>query len=171
MKYSVGLFCCFVLLGLTACDDFFNRTYRYQEEIPLKPFVIKLTQTDYSDVGGNVALKIFLMVTNKSFEENPFPRSRFTLRIDRSHEVIPDPSFLEGVETDAISLGPGKNVVVIVPFILSKDALKQKFTLIVDRRKEGETEQLTLINVKDRSSPQTPPMAGKWHTARSVHWD
>ncbi len=162
---------CFIFFGLVACDDFFNRTYGYHEEIPLKPFVIKLTQTEYQAVGEKAALKIYLAITNKSSSENRLPRNRFILRIGLSREIIQNPTFLKTTETDTILFTPGKNTVVIVPFLLSKNDLKQKLTLIVDRQKKDGKERLALIDVKDSSPPKSIPKIGEWSTAHSPQWD
>jgi hypothetical protein len=156
---------------LAGCGDFSNRTYRYNEEIPLAPFVIKLTQVKYGAVDGNMIITVSLDVTNKSPDRNNLSRNRFTLRVGQSGEVARDKTFLEVFGVDTISFVPGENATVNVPFVVSDDALNQRLALIVDRQTKNGRERLTLIEVKGGSRPKNLPAAGETRVTRSTRWE
>ena len=181
MKRLILLCFITVLAGLTGCGDYSNRVYRYHDEIPLRPFVLQLTQTEYGLKDGKVVLKISLHVTNKSPEKNNLSRNRFTLRVGPpavalakagpTREVTRDLTFLENLGIETVSFGPGEDAVVKAPFVLEKDALDQPLALIVDRQEKNGKERLTLIEVKKSSPPKNPPVEGEWRTTRSARWE
>jgi len=170
MKLTPPLLTTLAILVLTACSDYSNRMYRYNDGVPLKPFVLKLVKTEYSNKDGKVVLKVSLEAINRSTEKNNISRNRFALRVGKSREVARDHTFLESLGIETISFGPGEDATVTIPFVLSPDSLEQKIALIVDRQKNNSGETLSLIEVKDGHPPKSPPIEGEWRTARSARW-
>ncbi len=161
------------LFGLIACGDFSNRVYRYGDEIPLRPFVIQPTRTEYGIKNDKLVLKVLLHVTNKSPEKNHLSRNRFTLRVGEFREVERDRTFLEALGVETVSFVPGEDGAVTVVFVLPQDALDQQIALIVDRwqKKKDDRERLTLIEIKKGSPPKNPLVKGEWRTTRSARWE
>ena len=158
------------LFGLTGCTDFFNRVYRYDEEIPLKPFVMKLVKTEYAKINGKWVVKTFLEITNKSPDKNSLSRNRFVLRVGKSQEAARDRSMIEELGFEVVPFAPDEKILLTISFGLSDEEIQQRLTLIVDRQVRGKRQYLTLIQVKDSSSPKTLP-EGEWRTARSSSWE
>jgi len=155
---------------LTSCADFSNRVYRYGEEVPVQPFVLKLTQTEYGLQDNQLVLKLTLQAANRSNDENNLSRNRFVLRVGQSREIKRDLTFLESLGMETISFKKGEDATVTVSFVLSQDSLQEKFALIVDRQPKDGRELLTLIQVKDASPPKSLPTQGEWRIARSTRW-
>lgn len=170
MKSKIVLVMMISLLGLTSCTDFFNRAYRYNDEIPLKPFVMKLVKTEYGKIDGKWIVKVSLEITNKASDKNTISRNRFTLRAGPSQEVSRERNLIEELGFETVAFGPGETVLLTIPFVLSEDELQQKLALIVDRQTRKGREYLTLIQVKDASAPKKLP-EGEWRTARSSAWE
>ena len=164
----LGLFACLVFLG---CADFFNRTYHYREEIPLKPFVVKLLRTDYSLKQGQLILKVTLNIANRSSEKNSFSRNRFVLRVGATQEVQRDPTLLEMLGADNVFFVPGEEAALTVAFVVPQDSLNQSLALIVDRQQKRGREQLTLIRLKNRPGPKNLPAEGEWRSVHSAGWN
>lgn len=157
---------------LAGCADYANRTYRYAEEIPVKPFVFKLKKTEYHAHDQTVEIKIFLEVSNHSTDRTSLTRQRFTLRVGSKRELTRKITFLESLGSDAVRFSPGEQIDLVLPFTLTKEDLLQNLALIVDRRelKTGKT-QWTLIQVKDGSFPGSFPPSNDTRVVRSAHWN
>lgn len=183
-----------LLFGLTACRDFSNRAYRYDDEIPLKSFVIQVTRTEYGIKRDKLVLKVRLRAANRSPVKNDLSRDRFSIRAGASpnalssapstllpisehpasgqtREVTRDKTFLEDLGIETVSFNPGEEGVVTVAFVLPPDSLNQPIALIVDRRQEKGKERLTLVEIKKASPPRIPLVEGNWRATSSARWE
>ncbi len=101
------------LILLVGCADYANRTYRYGEEVPVKPFVFKLEKVEYAVKDQTVILKAFLEVSNRSQDKNTLSRQRFSLRVGKDREVARDSTFLEAIGVDTTGFSPGESATLL----------------------------------------------------------
>src|SRR3989338_1606490 len=147
MYRPYGIFSTILILSLlvAGCGDFFNRVYRYDDKIPLKPFVMKFVKTEYGKVDGKWIVKASLEITNKASDKNTISRNRFTLRAGESKEVSRERNLIEELGFETVAFGSGETVLLTIPFVLSENEIQQKLALIVDRQTRKSREYLTLI--------------------------
>lgn len=157
---------------LAACADFYNRCYRYHEEIPLSPFVMKLVQAEFSMKNGQAIVKVSVQVANRSTEKSSLSRDRFVLRVAGTTEVARDQSLFESLGFDCIPFSPGEEKTVVVPFVIARQDLASRLDLIVERLriKKQKHVRTTLVEIKQGGSPSILPVEGEWRRVQTARW-
>lgn len=156
---------------LAGCGDFQNRTYRYGDVIPAKPFSVQLVQTEYGLQNQQVVLKLTLQVANRSDKKQPFGKDKLVLRVDGGNcEIERDKSLLERIGLQLDSLSPGEEAKLTVPFVISKENAGRQLDLLVERREVKGKSSLSLVRVKNKGMPGVWPAPGEWIVVRSASW-
>jgi len=155
-----------VALTLVSCRDYSNRVYHYGEEIPLNPFILKVSKTDYRLDQDNGLLKIYIQIRNKSESINSVKKSRFVLRTEKN-EIQHQEDLREQAGLETISFGPNEVAVMTIQFIVPPDELNQRLDLIIDDSGKQNGKPLSLVYLKNRSFPKN----SEWQTTESPRWD
>lgn len=165
--------------GLAGCGDFSNRTYTYGDDIPVKPLVVKLVQTDAFVLRDRIGVVAQVIVTNSGVTSNRVERGSFELRVgsaewaetaaamERTGKV---PAATGPRDLNGFSLGPDESSPVKLSFMVAREDLNQSLALIVDRRTRKGRETLSLVRLKD-ATPLTEVMESGWsRTFVSPKW-
>jgi hypothetical protein len=165
LRIQLILLSSLVLLG---CSDYYHRTYSYDQTVPVKPFSMKISKVDYGNKDGKLILKVHLHIKNETPKTEAISTSRFRLRIGKTHEV--DSNLPENSALNSTSFNVGEDGEVVIPFTLPQEAWSERLVLIVDRQRKKEKELLTLVEVKNCSTPKKLA-DGEWRTVQSSCWD
>jgi hypothetical protein len=165
-------FCLLVAAGLTACADYYSRTYRYRDEIPMSPFAVKLLRSELGMVDGRVTLRMILHLSNRSAERQSLAWGQFAIRIGRTREQSCDQGGSEPSAREAVSLEPGKETDVAVPVVVARPDLDQRLDLVLgwSDAKPRKHPMRTLIVVKKAGAPRSLPREGEWRVLDSENW-
>lgn len=158
MRLTVAIPALLLAFAVAGCADFRNRTYRYGETVPAKPFSFALRYVEYATRDGRLQLRACVEVANRSGEPHSLSRERFTLRVGRDLEIPHDPTLLEKVGWGGMRFKPGETDLLTIPFALDRNAFDQRLCLIVDRQTDrAGRARLSLIEVKRAGPVRTPP--------------
>lgn len=159
-------------IGLVACTDYYNRTYRYHDEIPMAPFAVKLERAEFGMVEGRMALKMFLHLANRSTSQQALTSNQFILRVGKSREIVSGPGQPGSTSETVVSLDPGKEADVVVPFAVSRPDLDERLDLILGwaDAKARKHRRQTLIEIKKAGPPRNLPREGEWLVLQSARW-
>ncbi len=160
-----------VLLGvsLVSCRDYFNRVYHYEEQIPLNPFVMKVSRTEYRDAGGNAEIRVTLQILNKTPTTASLSKKRFILRVDDT-QIQHTPDLRETMGAESISFSSGEEAGVTVVFDLPKENISKSLDLIVDQSEKKDSNVLTLVHIKN-SGKGMPAITTDWKQTQQPDWN
>jgi hypothetical protein len=161
------LFSILALLGMTSCKDYSNRVYHYGEEIPAKPYVMKVAKAEYQFDGKECLIKVSLQILHKGLEKHTLTKDQFSLRVD-GQEFAHDSNFREKIGLNAIEFSPGEEAIITIPFVIPGNVAQQRFDLIVDRADKKGTTLLTLVYLKKESAVKE---TAEWREENSANWN
>jgi hypothetical protein len=165
LRFWASVFFC--AATLTSCRDYFNRTYHYKEEVPVKPFVFQVLKSEYRMQGDEGTVKFSVQVQNKSHDPHTLIKDVFSLRTEKS-ELRHNKDLREKFMQESILFKGSEEAVVTLEFTVPREAFSQRFDLILDRSERKGAPGLTLVSVKDQAPPQS--LGTEWQVAESTHW-